>query len=77
MALSRALVYGSDRARSVTRLLLLALSKRLLQPPDRQLAGVKLTLSLNRRTVTVDTNRRFAIECRSDRHAPFTVVRGV
>jgi hypothetical protein len=35
----------------------MALSKRLPQPPDRQLAGVKLPLLLNRRTVTVDPFR--------------------
>jgi hypothetical protein len=36
---------------------LLALIERFMQLLDRQLAGVKLTLSPNRRTVTVDPNR--------------------
>jgi hypothetical protein len=44
-----AIVKGRGRAKCLP----MALSKRLLQPPDGQLAGVKLTRSLNTRTVTV------------------------
>ena len=40
--------------RQALRRPLLALIERFVHPLDRQLAGVKLTLSPNRRTVTVD-----------------------
>ena len=35
------------------------MTERSVQPLDRQLVGVKLTLLLNLRTVTVDPNRTF------------------